>query len=385
MITDSPTFCPAPWTSLNIDQTGRVSPCMHALRSIGNIKNTPIQQIITGESMQIIRDHMARGEWHQTCQLCKQSEETTGSSARTVRRIDETTKESINNSADWFVPEHLVINWSNLCNLNCVYCNPDASTAWQSIKGIPINHVKNEHADLIALAKLHGHHVQGLTLGGGEPLLQKGLSEFLQCLDPSKVRVMVTTNLSVDLENNKIYQELKDWPSIDWQISFDNVDPQRFEYVRAGASWKTFVKNLQLMKQQGQHVIAHPAYSIYCAYDLESYYEFCIEQDLDLFWCDLTHPWDLDVRRLSKPLREQAQQHIDNIIEKFSSHEGLAIDTLSRYKILLEDNSNLTNIDTYTADPLGYARQIEQELNLSQTFEQLWPELVVQLKEHYYV
>ena len=44
MITQSPTFCSAPWTSLNIDQTGRVFPCMHSGYELGNIKEIPIQQ-----------------------------------------------------------------------------------------------------------------------------------------------------------------------------------------------------------------------------------------------------------------------------------------------------------------------------------------------------
>jgi MoaA/NifB/PqqE/SkfB family radical SAM enzyme len=48
MITNSPTFCPAPWTSLNIDQAGRVLPCFHGTKTIGNIKEVSIQQVISG-------------------------------------------------------------------------------------------------------------------------------------------------------------------------------------------------------------------------------------------------------------------------------------------------------------------------------------------------
>ena len=60
-ITQSATFCPAPWTSLNIDQTGRVSPCMYCWDSVGNIKQATIQEIIRGKTMSDIRAHMARG------------------------------------------------------------------------------------------------------------------------------------------------------------------------------------------------------------------------------------------------------------------------------------------------------------------------------------
>lgn len=373
MITQSPTFCPAPWTSLNIDQTGRVSPCMHCWDSVGNIKETPIQEVIHGPIMTDIRNHMARGEWHSACKWCKQLEETTGASGRTVRHADPATLTAIETDPEnFFELEHIVVNWSNLCNLTCIYCNPETSTAWQSIKGIPINHVKNEHPDLIELARKYGHTVVGLTLGGGEPLLQKGLLDFLQCLNPNQMRVLVTTNLSVDITNNPIYNELRTWPKVDWQISFDNADKDKFEYVRDRASWNTFVANIHLMKQHGQHVIAHPAYSIYCAFDLIEYYEFCVTEQLDLFWCELIHPWDLDIRRYPEAIRQQAIAEIDCVVEQFGHKHNLAIDTLQRYRMTLVDNSYLIN-PTYQVDAPGFHQRIEAELNKSTKFSQLWP------------
>ena len=373
-ISSSPTFCPAPWTSLNIDQTGRVSPCMHCYDTVGNIKQTPIQEIIQGPVLTDIREHMARGEWHRACKVCKLLEETTGASGRTIRYTDPTVIAAINsNPADYFTLEHVVVNWSNLCNLTCVYCNPETSTAWQSIKGIPINHVKNEHPDLIKLAQKHGHTVQGLSLGGGEPLLQKGLLDFLRCLNPDQVRVLVTTNLSIDIARNPIYNELRTWPAVNWQISFDNSNKDKFEYVRDGAKWDKFVANIQLMKQHAQKVIAHPAYSIYCAFDLVEYYEFCAAEQLDLFWCELTHPWDLDIRRYPDTIRQQAIAEIDRVVEQFGHKYNLAIDTLQRYRMTLLDNSYLLE-QHYQLQTLPFHQTKEQELNKTKTFKELWPQ-----------
>lgn len=380
-ITHSPTFCPAPWTGLNIDQTGRVTPCMHCFDSVGNIKEAPIQEIIHGPVLTDMREHMARGEWHSGCRWCKQLEETTGVSGRTVRHAaPETLAEIERNSENFFKLEHIVVNWSNLCNLTCVYCNPQTSTAWQSIKGIPINHVKNEHPDLIKLAQEHGHTVVGLTLGGGEPLLQKGLLDFLQCLNPEQVRVLVTTNLSIDIVNNPIYNELRTWPQVDWQISFDNANKGKFEYVRDRANWDIFVDNIRLMKQHQQHVIAHPAYSIYCAFDLVEYYEFCIAEDLDLYWCELVHPWDLDIRRYPEAIRQQAVAEIDRVIEQFGHKFNLAIDTLKGYQRTLNNNNYLTN-QNYQLNTLRFHQQIEATLNKETTFEQLWSTFAKQLKD----
>lgn len=372
MITSSPTFCTAPWTSLNIDQTGLVMPCMHSDYQLGNIKNTPIQEILVGHKLLDLKQTIATGQWHAACAWCQQLEKTTGSSGRTVRSATPEVLAAINNDLNWFGLEHIVVNWSNLCNLTCVYCNPETSTAWQSVKHIPIHHIKNEHQDLIELAKQQGHLVQGLTLGGGEPLLQKGLVNFLQYLDKTKVRVLVTTNLSVDLINNAVYQELKTWKHVDWMISFDNADPDKFEYVRQGASWQQFERNIAVMKADQQKIIAHPAYSIYCAMDLQQYYDYCHSNNLDLFWCELTHPWDLDIRRHSLELRQQAMAEIDTVLNKYQGIRNMALDTLARYRMTLQDNSYLVS-PWATVDLLKFHRDFEQQLNPAHRFEDLWP------------
>lgn len=372
MITNSPTFCSAPWTSLNIDQTGRVFPCMHSGYELGNIKEIPIQQVLLNTPAKELKNTMAQGQWHEACTWCKQLEETTGTSGRTVRHADPDTLEAIDNNIDFFKLEHLVINWSNLCNLTCVYCNPETSTAWQSVKRIPINHVKNEHEDLIELAQAQGQNIQGLVLGGGEPLLQKGLDRFLKFINPDKVRVMVTTNLSMDITTNTIYQTLKTWPNVDWMISFDNANAEKFEYVRDRANWQQFEKNIAVMKQDQQKVIAHPAYSIYCALDLVEYYEYCERHNLDLFWCELSHPWELDIRRYPEALRQLAIQEIDKVVARWQDHKGRAVDTLKRYRMTLQDNSYLISPD-YNFDILEFHKNIEQQLKKSTSFAALWP------------
>jgi organic radical activating enzyme len=355
---------------------------MHAYHEIGNIKQNTIQEIIAGPKLASIKEAMKQGTWHDTCRLCKQSEDTTGVSARTQRYCDSHTRDVIDNDISWFDPQHFVVNWSNLCNLSCVYCNPSTSTAWQSIKKIPINHVRNDQNSILELMQDQGKSVQGLVLGGGEPLLQKGLLDMLKCLDPQKAQVMVTTNLTIDLASNPIYNELKTWPNVDWQVSFDNCTKDKFEYVRNGASWDQFKSNIDLMKADGQRVHAHPAYSIYCAFDLVEYYEFCEANDLNLFWCELTNPWDLDVRRLSSEIRQTAINEIDKVTQRWGqiNEHNLAVSTLQRYRAQLIDNSYIFNVNEYVPDPLSWHRNIEQELNKTQRFEDLWPGLARRLK-----
>ena len=381
MITKSPTFCPAPWTSHNIDQVGETSPCFHCVDMIGNNKKNTIQEIIHGPKVTSMKEAMARGEWHPGCSWCKRLEETTGASGRTVRGASAETLAAIDTDPNFFKLEHLVVNWSNLCNLTCVYCNDQTSTAWQSVTKIPINHVKNEHADLIELVRTQGNNIQGLSLGGGEPLLQKGLDVFLSHLNPATVSVMVTTNLSMEITTNPIYQILKTWPTVEWQVSFDNATKEKFEYVRDRANWEQFVKNLRQMKQDGQYVNAHPAYSIYCALDLMEYYDFCTAEELGIYWCELNNPPELDIRRHSSQLRQLAIEEIDRVLVKHGSRRGLALDVLKSYRNTLEDNSYLRSIDKWNfSDTLAWHVKTEAVLQKTTKFVNLWPTLAKEMQ-----
>jgi organic radical activating enzyme len=341
----------------------------------------PIQQVLEDKPIKDIRQTMARGEWHEACAWCKRLEETTGASGRTVRHASVETLAAIDADIDFFKLEHLVVNWSNLCNLTCVYCNDQTSTAWQSIRKIPINHVKNEHDDLIELAKTQGHNIQGLCLGGGEPLLQKGLDVFLSHLNPNTVSVMVTTNLSMEITTNPIYQILKTWPKVEWMVSFDNANKEKFEYVRDRANWEQFVKNLRQMKQDGQHVNAHPAYSIYCALDIIEYYDFCIAEELGIYWCELNHPMELDIRRHSQTLRDLAVAEINQVIDKYGDRRNLAIDVLKTYRNTLQDNSYLRDQTNFKpSKTLAWHLEIENTLKKTNKFVELWPTLAKEMQ-----
>jgi len=378
-ITDSKTFCSSPWTFVNIDQTGKVLPCMHSGYELGSLNEKSIQEILQDQPLRDLKQTIAKGEWHRACTLCQELEQNGRSSGRIQRKASEETKQKINQDINWFTIDDIVINWSNLCNLTCTYCNSPTSTAWQRVQGIPIVHIKNEHADLIELAKTYGKNIKGLSLGGGEPLLQKGLTEFLQQLDPDTTNVMITTNLSVDINTNPVYQELKNWKKVDWMISFDNADRDKFEYVRDGASWDRFVFNIAQMKLDNQHIMAHPAYSIYCAFDLVSYYDFCESKNLDIFWCELTNPFDLDARRLPWELRQQAIDEINRVVEKYSHKNNFALGTLNGYINSLKDNSNLVEIHR-EIDVLAWHLEIEKTLKKQKTFQELWPELTNKIK-----
>jgi len=376
-ISSSPTFCPEPWTTLNIAQSGQVLPCFHSYgnsnkqpHSLGNVKQESVQSIISGPVLTSLKQTIAQGQWHPFCRQCQQHEAHGFISARQTKIVDPAVVTQIDSDSAVFKLTHLALNWSNICNLTCTYCNPTTSTAWQQVLNMPITHVRNESSGLVELARASRDSLIGLSLGGGEPLLQTGLLNLLQEIDSDRVDVMVTTNLSMNLERNAIYQELRHWPNVQWMISFDNVTRDKFEYVRRGAKWSQFVYNIQVLKEHNQQITAHPAYSIYCAFDLVEYYEFCQAQDLPIFWCDLVDPAPLDARRLKPELRQQASKEIDRILALYATdvqnEQRLSLDNLKRYQAQL-----LIPPDT-TVDPWAWHAVQEQARSHPTRFKELW-------------
>jgi hypothetical protein len=158
-------------------------------------------------------------------------------------------------------------------------------------------------------------------------------------------------------------------------VSFDNANKEKFEYVRDRANWEQFVKNLRQMKQDAQHVNAHPAYSIYCALDLIEYYDFCVSENLGIYWCELNHPVELDIRRHSLQLRQLAVAEIDRVIDKYGNHNSLAIDVLKSYRKTLEDTSYLDSNKLDSTATLQWHVATEATLKKTTKFVDLWPTL----------
>jgi hypothetical protein len=179
----------------------------------------------------------------------------------------------------------------------------------------------------------------------------------------------------MDITTNPIYQKLKAWPHVSWMISFDNANQEKFEYVRHNAKWEQFVKNTRQMKTDGQRVQAHPAYSVYCAWDLMEYYDFCVAENLDIYWCELNFPEELDVRRHSAQVRQRAVETIDSVIAKYRAHPELGISALEGYKLTLEDPSYIDNKRFSPSSMLAWTLDTEKKLNKTQKFQDLWPEL----------
>jgi hypothetical protein len=150
-------------------------------------------------------------------------------------------------------PESIDYSVGNLCNLKCVICGPNNSTAWISnyqqmyphidiaeFKHEKFNQIKlNDPAILSEIKNIHFH-------GGGEPLLSTTHIDLLNQIKSVKglsdLRIFYNINGTVKV-SDQILSIWSECQLIELYFSIDDIG-ERFEYQRTGASWHELTNNL---------------------------------------------------------------------------------------------------------------------------------------------
>jgi hypothetical protein len=220
-----------------------------------------------------------------------------------------------------------------------------------------------------------------VALVGGEPLLLPENNRLLDVI-PKDAIVTLITNVTGDLENNKIFQKLATRNRVGWSMSFDNIGP-RFEYVRYGGDWTMLQENLKIVKQlqhtQGHWGGIHAVYSIYNATRLCEFRQFAQDTGTTVLWQNLFQPEHLDpflhgpaVAQLAAAEIKQfytmgiatdaEQQFFDQALSKYNSIESAQPGIVEKFK--------------------KHIRDIETQYHPSTAgqFQQLWPELAESIK-----
>ena len=376
------TFCSLPFTEIFLGPDGNIKTCCSAASSIGSLHTDSIDEIINSPKAKDIRQHILDGKWHPNCRQCKQQED---QGVRSERISDSETLIQDYNTLDkhFFKLQRLDLRWSNTCNLSCVYCYEFFSSKWSDIKGIKVNTIKDENEqslfNFIKQNIENGYQSKGTIMLGGEPLLQKQNSKLIEML--SGTGFYIITNLAVPLKTNKIAQQLLQEKECNWGVSFENVG-DRYEYVRRGASWNTFVENVDYyhsISDQQNRLEAHSLYSVYSAFNLVEFYDFITSKNFkNVFWNLLESSGnnvDVNVLNMSTSLKEKAICEIELCEKLYATAPG--IESLSNIKNLLIKNNNIKfNNKKILTDITTIESQIKNNHTL---FKDLWPDVHTEL------
>jgi len=141
----------------------------------------------------------------------------------------------------------LRISITDRCNYKCVYCRTGTNGA--AYAELPFE-------DYLRMARiLVGLGITKIRLTGGEPLLRKGIVDFvhdlanLRTADGSKPEIALTTNGHLLAE---IAQPLKDAGLDRVTVSMDAVDPERFARItRVPNGYESVLRGVRASRQAG--------------------------------------------------------------------------------------------------------------------------------------
>jgi MoaA/NifB/PqqE/SkfB family radical SAM enzyme len=266
-------FCPVPWYHIVIDTNGSIRPCCRYAQPgnrpdgyvsqidhpMPNIKDGQIDDLWNGPQLRKLRRAFINGEQPTECDQCWSEEQSNITSYR--QSISAWNKHMFNHidftSELSDQPTSFDLKLSNICNLKCRMCSPQASSSilkelrrlnmisedddgdyWLSHK---IYDTPNESIFRAWIA-----NTRNIELTGGEPFVspenKKLIEEVSQSPYANRVRIQVNTNVTHYI--GSIVEQFKNFQKAIVIASIDDVGP-RLEYARSGAVWKTIDQNLK--------------------------------------------------------------------------------------------------------------------------------------------
>ena len=366
-------FCAAPWRGLHIKPRGDVKTCCAGdPNMLGNLNTRSIQEILHGPVMQEIRQTLRQGQAHKYCYNCVQAERY-GRSERDWHNSISPEFNSAMATDTEHIPTLIDVRWNTTCNLSCNYCGDKCSSKWAALKNIPFKSgARPYYQQVCEYLAAHQEHIREVALVGGEPLLLPENERLLDVI-PANCKVTLITNLSVELDTNKIFKKLAQRRDVSWSISLDNTH-QRFEYVRYGGSWALIEKNIQKLKAlqtAGHRAGIHAVYNVYNATRLTELRSWARDQHIDITWQSLFQPEYLDPLRLGDNIKQLAYAELAQVLARtdLTNNER-------RFFVQAEKNYTEAAHPSLLPQLKNHIAEIENVYHQAQHgwFDKLWPE-----------
>jgi hypothetical protein len=370
-------YCAAPWRGLHINPQGNVKTCCAGNPNmLGNLNTNTIEEILNTDRMREIRASLAQGIPHEYCSNCVKAERFGADSERAWHNNVNPDFDYAQAGDQYHYPVIFDVRWNTTCNLSCNYCGPTCSSKWASIQGVPFRSgTRPYYQQVCDFLEQHHKHIHEVAMVGGEPLLLPENERLLDVI-PDNAIVTLITNMSVDLEKNRIFQKLRHRSRVGWSMSFDNIGA-RLEYVRHGADWQLIQNNLQtikhLMLNNGHWGGIHAVYNIYSATHLCELRQFAEDTGTSVLWQNLFGPDSLDPFRHGPEVAELASDEIKRFYNL-----GIATDAERQFfDHALVKYSKAQPDDSIKQRFKNHIHQIETKIHPDKSgeFARLWPEL----------
>lgn len=241
-------LCLAPWNSLTVHPDGRVSPDMHYQGEYGNLYESTLADMWHSEQAHQLRTDMKARHYNPACATCQKKDKLVGKSRRHYfwdifphdlksREVDPLAEPDI---------VYLDFTTSNVCNLKCVHCSGEVSTAWLKdekklahrpfrSKTAPWGRLDPKCIDNLFVHPSHFRNLRFVALRGGEPLYERInlsiLEKFVLEGTAKDITLDISTNAAVlDPEFLELFKHFKE---IQLYISIEGAG-EMYSILRGG-------------------------------------------------------------------------------------------------------------------------------------------------------
>ncbi len=233
--------CQAPSGSMYFDQFGKVRACCQNTGTLlGDVTRQSIREIWESTSASRLRDALARDDFSEGCGFCRWQIDSCHVEMVYARTFDRLKIDRARPA--W--PVQMEFSMSNSCNLQCVMCNGDWSSAIRANReqrpALPKYYGESFFAELADFLP----HLSQANFLGGEPFLGREPLRVLEMMADASLgaAVSITTNgTQWSPRVRRICETLR--TSI--CISLDGITRPTYESIRAGASFDEVMGNLE--------------------------------------------------------------------------------------------------------------------------------------------
>jgi hypothetical protein len=211
-------------------------------------------------------------------------------------------------------------------------------------------------------------------VAGGEPLLQMQNERLFDIL-PNTTKILLITNLGIDLKKSKIFNKLSQRKHIDWAVSLENVG-NHFEYVRQGGSWDLMVSNLNHIKETTTHYINFQCiFHILSLLKLKDLFNIAEENGINIEWQIIAdNTLALDPLLYEGDIRKKSISILEDVLNTewtIEYNRDFLLDNLNN----LKNNIGLNPLNDVNKNLVEFVTTQETLYNTSNhKFHELWPE-----------
>ena len=252
--------------------------------TIGNLTKTTLQNMLTSELAQKIRQSIIDGSYvYCNEKLCGVI---TNNGLNSIDTVPPNIKSLFDDASTFEMPHHISFQGDETCNLSCPSCRTH-------IKKTPLEQQQEQHrvGEIVSnnlFSKATDQKIKLEVSGTGEVFASPMLMNFVNSIDRSKF-----PNLELAIGTNGLMCE-QNWHRLgDMQasvkkitVSIDASQAATYEKIRRGGKWEQLLqamkflqnkKHLQGIALHTRMIVQQQNYS-----EIESFYQLCQQFDVDL-------------------------------------------------------------------------------------------------------